>query len=89
MRRGDSTIHNKVAVTGRSLFGKRSTVLILDEFRFDIHCMKSDPPGDGTETCLGCPYYGPIGTGYDVFACRSDEAHRMAIRALEKMMEDV
>ena len=54
-----------------------------------IYCMKSYLPDSELEHCTSCPYYGSVSVGDNVFVCRSDEAHRMAIQALEKMMEDV
>ena len=53
-----------------------------------IYCMKSYLPGNEVEDCVKCPYYASICIEDGFYTCRSDEAHRMAIRALEKMMED-
>ena len=53
-----------------------------------IYCMKSYLPGNEVEDCVSCPYYGSVNDGDNCYVCRSDEAHRMAIRALEKMTED-
>ena len=54
-----------------------------------IYCMKSYLHDNEVEDCVSCPYYGSVNDGDNCYVCRSDEAHRMAIRALEKMMEDV
>jgi len=54
-----------------------------------IYCMKSYLPDNEVEDCLKCPYYASICIEDGFYTCRSDEAHRMAIQALEKMMEDV
>ena len=53
-----------------------------------IYCMKSYLPGNEVEDCVSCPYYGSVNDGDNCYVCRSYEAHRMAIRALEKMTED-
>ena len=54
-----------------------------------IYCMKSYLPGNEVKDCVSCPYYGSVDDGDNCYVCRSSEAHRMAIRALEKMMDDV
>lgn len=45
-----------------------------------IYCMKSYLPGNEIEDCLNCPYYGD-----DLIShCRSSDAHKLAIMALEE-----
>ena len=52
-----------------------------------IHCMKSYLPEATDEDCRNCPFYGSMKT-YDpqIFLCKSSEAHKMAIDALEKQI---
>lgn len=52
-----------------------------------IHCMKSYLPEATVEDCRNCPFYGSMKT-YDsqIFLCKSSEAHKMAIDALEKQI---
>lgn len=52
-----------------------------------IHCMKSYLPEATVEDCRNCPFYGSMKT-YDsqIFLCKSSEAHKMAIDALEKQV---
>ena len=52
-----------------------------------IHCMKSYLPEATDEDCRNCPFYGSMKT-YDpqIFLCKSSEAHKMAIDALEKQV---
>lgn len=51
-----------------------------------IHCMNSYLP-EQTMFCKECPYYGTVEEGGNVFLCKSDEAHLLAIKALELMDE--
>ena len=53
-----------------------------------IYCMKSYLPNIDIEHCLDCPYYGTVHDDQTA-ACRSSEAHRLAIEALEKMKNGV
>lgn len=50
-----------------------------------IYCMKSYLPDIDIEHCLDCPYYGTVHYDDQTAVCRSSEAHRLAIAALEKM----
>lgn len=43
-----------------------------------IHCMKTYLPEDTYETCMNCKYYSD--------ECKSNEAHYMAIKALESQL---
>ena len=55
-------------------------ILTIDEA---IYCMKSYLPGNEIEDCLNCPYYGD-----DLIShCRSSDAHKLAIMALEEIKE--
>lgn len=49
-----------------------------------IYCMKSYLP-DSRLSCIECPYYGSFQIDSQTFICRSSEAHKMAIEALEKL----
>lgn len=53
-----------------------------------VYCMKSYLP-DSDILCYGCKYYASKQLKDNVFTCRSDEAHRMAIEALERMKKEV
>ena len=52
-----------------------------------IYCMRSYLP-DEDVLCYGCKYYASKQVKDNVFVCRSDEAHKMAIRALERMKKE-
>lgn len=48
-----------------------------------IHCMKSYLPNDKVEHCISCPYYGS-NKANGVYYCKSNDAHKLAIQALEQ-----
>lgn len=53
-----------------------------------IYCIKSYLPDNTIEHCLDCPYYGTVHDEDDQTAyCKSSEAHKLAITALEEMKE--
>lgn len=52
-----------------------------------VYCMKSYLP-DEDVLCYGCKYYGSKQLKDNVFTCRSDEAHKLAIKALERMRKE-
>ena len=52
-----------------------------------IYCMKSYLP-DSDVLCYGCEYYASKQLKDNVFTCRSDEAHKLAIKALERMRKE-
>ena len=54
-----------------------------------IYCMKSYLPDNEIEYCLNCPYYGTVHIDDQTAYCRSSDAHRLAIEALEKMKDGV
>ena len=49
-----------------------------------IYCMKSYLPDNTVEHCTNCPYYGAVQISSQASVCKSSEAHRMAIDALEQ-----
>ena len=49
-------------------------------------CMNSYLP-DSRESCLKCPYYGSVQVDKQVSTCKSSEAHKMAIKALQLLKE--
>lgn len=53
-----------------------------------IYCMRSYLPENKIEQCLGCPYYGSVKKG-QVSYCKSSEAHKLAIKALEILKESL
>lgn len=61
---------------------KKKDVMSIDEA---IYCMKSYLPNNEVDQCIECPYYGSVKKDNQTFFCRSADAHRMAIIALEKM----
>ena len=52
-----------------------------------IYCMKSYL-FENEVFCVNCPYYGSKQIDNQTFTCRSSEAHKLAIKALEKMLEE-
>lgn len=50
-----------------------------------IYCMKSYLPDDRVEHCVNCPYYGSVEVEKNIYVCRSSDAHKTAIKALEKL----
>ena len=57
-----------------------------------IYCMKAYLPEERLERCINCPYYKsyPIcEVDDDTELCKSSEAHKMAIEALERMKDVV
>ena len=51
-----------------------------------VYCMRSYLPGRTIATCKRCVYYGENEVEPNVYTCRSSEAHKMAIDALEKQV---
>lgn len=49
-----------------------------------IYCMKSYLPDNTVEHCISCPYHGTRQVEGNLAICKSSEAHRMAIDALEQ-----
>ena len=49
-----------------------------------IYCMMSYLPDDRIEHCINCPYYGCNKIDEQISICKSSEAHKMAIKALEQ-----
>ena len=51
-----------------------------------IFCMKQYLPDSDSLECMKCPYYHtvPIEDTENGFTCKADEAHKMAIKALEQ-----
>lgn len=52
-----------------------------------VYCMKSYLP-DEDVLRYECKYYGSKQLKDNVFTCRSDEAHKLAIKALERMRKE-
>lgn len=52
-----------------------------------IRCMKAYLPDGGLDECYGCPYFNSNQVNVLEF-CRNEEAHKLAIKALERMKED-
>ena len=55
-----------------------------------IYCMTSYLPDNSVEKCVNCPYYGIKEQHFGdqcFYVCRSDEAHELAIKALQKLKE--
>ena len=52
-----------------------------------VYCMRSYLPGRTITTCKKCVYYGENEVNPNVYTCRSSEAHKMAIKALEKQIK--
>ena len=52
-----------------------------------IYCMESYlPETESPDHCLDCPYYGSQGNPNEqVYVCKSSEAHRIAIKALQSL----
>lgn len=53
-----------------------------------IYCMKAYLPEHSWEDCINCKYYGSVEVDERTYICQAAEAHRMAIKALEKMKEN-
>ena len=54
-----------------------------------IYCMKAYlPDHDNVSLCIKCPYYGSVDNGNNVFTCKSDEAHHLAIEALQAYLNN-
>lgn len=52
-----------------------------------IYCMKAYLPEHSWEDCVNCKYYGSMEVNEHTYICQAAEAHRMVIKALEKMKE--
>ena len=52
-----------------------------------IYCMESYlPETESPDHCLDCPYYGSQSNPNEqVYVCKSSEAHRIAIKALQSL----
>lgn len=52
-----------------------------------IYCMKSYL-FENELSCVNCRYYSSKQTDNQTFTCCSSEAHKLAIKALEKMLKE-
>ena len=52
-----------------------------------IYCMESYLP-ENELFCINCPYYGNKQIDNQISTCCSSEAHKLAIKALKKMLKE-
>ena len=76
--------HNIIALMWETK-EKKKDVMSIDEA---IYCMKSYLPDNEIEQCAKCPYYGSVKKDSQTSFCRSAEAHRMAVIALERIKRE-